>query len=162
MIIVSLPITPTVPWIIVSSTNFWLSHLLIKFYNDWIIFISSSKLSIVFTLLTNTNFIRLLFHQLSKISNNLIALFIAIWNGKKQKKSQVLQWKDHYAKKFKRHYLCSSQKLASAQTIGSAFLEWVRKVQNSKQKPDLLKTIDCLIDGSGSVNGDHVNFLKKT
>ena len=51
--------------------------------------------------------------------------------------------------------------MASAQTIGSAFLEWVRKVQNSKQKPDLLKTIDCLIDGSGFVNGDHVIFSKK-
>ena len=29
-------------------------------------------------------------------------------------------------KKFKRHYLCSNQKLASKQTIGSAFLERVR------------------------------------
>ena len=33
-------------------------------------------------------------------------------------------------KKFKRHYLCSNQKLASTQTAGSAFLERVRKVQN--------------------------------
>ena len=46
-----------------------------------------------------------------------------------QKKFQVLQRKDCYAKKFKRHYLCSNQKLASTQTIGSAFLERVRKVQ---------------------------------
>ena len=37
-------------------------------------------------------------------------------------------------KKFKRHYLCSNQKLASTQTIGSAFLERVRKVQNSIYK----------------------------
>ena len=29
-------------------------------------------------------------------------------------------------KKFKRHYLCSNQKLASTQTFGSAFLERVR------------------------------------
>ena len=40
-------------------------------------------------------------------------------------------------KKFKRHYLCSNQKLASTQTIGSAFLERVRKVQNSKYEHDL-------------------------
>ena len=52
--------------------------------------------------------------------------------------------------------------MASTQTIGSAFLEIVRKIQNSKQEPDLLKTIDCLIDGYGFVNSDHVNFLKKT
>ena len=35
-------------------------------------------------------------------------------------------------KKFKRHYLCSNQKLASTQTIGSAFLERVRKKQKIK------------------------------
>ena len=40
-------------------------------------------------------------------------------------------------KKIKRHYLCSNQKLASTQTIGSAFLERVRKLQNSKYEHDL-------------------------
>ena len=45
-------------------------------------------------------------------------------------------------KKFKLHYLCSNQKLASTQTIGSAFLDRFRKVQNSKYEHDLLKLID--------------------
>ena len=31
-------------------------HLLIKFYNGWVIFISQTKLFIVFTLSTNTDF----------------------------------------------------------------------------------------------------------
>ena len=48
-------------------------------------------------------------------------------------------------KKFKCHFLCSNQKLASRQTIGSAFLERVRNIQNSKYKQDLLKIIDCFI-----------------
>ena len=66
-------------------------------------------------------------------------------------------------KKFKRHYLCSNQKLASTQLIGSAFLERVRKVQKLKYEHDLLKIIDCFIDGYGFVNSDHVNFsIKKT
>ena len=60
------------------------------------------------------------------------------------------------------HYLCSNQKLASTQTIGSPFLERVRKVQNSKYEHDLLKMIDCLIDGYGFVNSDHVNFSLKS
>ena len=64
-------------------------------------------------------------------------------------------------KKFKRHYLCSNHKLASTQTIGSAFLERVRKVQNSKLEHDLLKIIDCFIDGYGFVNSDHVSFSIK-
>ena len=59
-------------------------------------------------------------------------------------------------KKFKRHY--SNQKLASTQPIGSAFLERVRKVQNSKYEHDLLKIIDCLVDGYGFVSSDHVIF----
>ena len=48
-------------------------------------------------------------------------------------------------KKFKRHYLCSNQNLASTQTIGSAFLERVRKVQNSKCEHDLLKKLTVLL-----------------
>ena len=47
-------------------------HLLIKFYNDWVIFISHTKLSSVFTLCTNTDFIRMLFHQLDRaVHHNL-------------------------------------------------------------------------------------------
>ena len=65
-------------------------------------------------------------------------------------------------KKFKRHHLCSFQNLASTQTIGSAFLERVRKVQNSNFELDLLKIIDCFIDGYGFLNSDHVNFSIKT
>ena len=64
-------------------------------------------------------------------------------------------------KKFKKHYLSSNQKLASTQTLGSAFLDRIRKVQNSKYGHDLLKIINCFIDGYGFVNSDHVNFSIK-
>ena len=61
-------------------------------------------------------------------------------------------------KKFKRHYLSSAQKLASTQTLGSAFLERIRKIQNSKYETDLLKIVDCFIDGFGTVNNERINF----
>ena len=61
-------------------------------------------------------------------------------------------------KKFKRHYLSSAQKLASTQTLGSAFLERIRKVQNSKYETDLLIIVDCFIDGFGTVNSKCINF----
>ena len=61
-------------------------------------------------------------------------------------------------KKFKIHYLSSAQKIASAQTLGSAFLERIRKVQNSKYETDLLKIVDCFIDGFGTVNSERINF----
>ena len=62
------------------------------------------------------------------------------------------------AKKFKRHKLSPAQKLASTQTLGSAFLERIRKVQNSKYETDLLKIVDCFIDGFGTVNSERINF----
>ena len=65
-------------------------------------------------------------------------------------------------KKFKRHYLCSNQKLAYTQAIGSAFLASVRKVQNSNYEQDLFSKILCFIDGYGFVKSDHVNFSIKT
>ena len=63
--------------------------------------------------------------------------------------------------KFRRHYLCYYQKLASTQTICSAFLERVRRVQNSQYEYELLRVIDCFIDGYGFVNSNQVNFLIK-
>ena len=56
---------------------------------------------------------------------------------------------------------CSAQKLASTQTLGSAFWEKIRKIQNSKYETDLLKTVDCLIDGCGTVNSEFINFSIK-
>ena len=67
-----------------------------------------------------------------------------------------------FRKKIKRHHLCSIQKLAFTLTIDSAFLERVRKVQNSNFELDLLKIFDCFIDGYGFVNSDHVIFSIKS
>ena len=81
------------------------------------------------------------------------------WKG--AEKTPSVSRKRLVRKKFKKHYLSSNQKLASTQTLGSAFLDRIRKVQNSKYEHDLLKIIDCFIDGYGFVNSDHVNFLIK-
>ena len=73
-------------------------------------------------------------------------------NAKYCKKETVTQ------KKIKCHY---NQKLASTQTIGSAFLEKIRKVKKSKYELDSLKIVDCFIDCYGFLNSDHVNFSMK-
>ena len=67
-------------------------------YKDWANFIPHIKLLIVFTLCTNTDFIRTIFHELAKFSRNLIALFITTCNGKAQKNCHVLQRKSCCAK----------------------------------------------------------------
>ena len=61
-------------------------------------------------------------------------------------------------KNFKSHYLSSAQKPASAQTLGSVFLGRIRIVQNSKYETDMLKIVDCFIDGYGTVNSEHFKF----
>ena len=57
------------------------------------------------------------------------------------------------------NFFISDQEFASTQTLESAFLERIRKVQNSKYETDLLKIVDCFIDGYGTVNSSVSNFL---
>ena len=84
---------------------------------------------------------------MGKSSISLVVECSIIYDGKEQKKHQAYQGNDLFLKKFKKHYLSSNQKLASTQTLGSAFLDRIRKVQNSKYEHDLLKIFDCFIDG---------------
>ena len=98
---------------------------------------------------------------MGKSSISLVVECSIIYDGKEQKKHQAYQGNDLFAKSSKKHYLSSNQKLASTQTLGSAFLDRIRKVQNSIYEHDLLKIIDCFIDGYGFVNSDHVNFSIK-
>ena len=78
--------------------------------------------------------------------------------GKEAEKMPSVEKKRLLGKIFKRHFLCSNQKLASTQTIASAFLERIRKVQNSKYEHDFLEIIDCFIDTYEFANSGHVNF----
>ena len=48
---------------------------------------------------------------------------------------------------------------ASAQTLGSAFLDRIRKGQNSKNETDLFKKLGCFIDDHGSGQRDYVSFV---
>ena len=78
------------------------------------------------------------------------------WKG--AEKTPSVSRKRLVRKKFKKHYQSSDQKLATKQTLGSAFLDRIRKVQNSKYESDLFKLVDCFIDGYDSVNSERVNF----
>ena len=77
---------------------------------------------------------------------------------KDAKKMHSIAKKRLIRKKFKTHYLCSHQKLVSTQTLGSAFLDRIGKIQISKYESDLFKIIDCFNDCHGSVHSDYVSF----
>ena len=87
-------------------------------------------------------------------SISLVAEFSIIYDEKEQKKHQAYQGNDL----FKKHYLSSNQKLASTQTLVSAFLDRIQKTQNSISDSDLFKIIDCFVDDYDSVNSERVNF----
>ena len=103
------------------------------------------KLTVI-TLCSNTDSIQVLllrqagkmFNQLSRaVQNNLR------WKGAEMMPSiakKRLIWK-----KLKGHYLFSNQTLASTQIDGSAFLDRIRKVQNSKSESDLIRLFIALL-----------------
>ena len=55
-------------------------------------------------------------------------------------------------KKFKRHLLRAEQKNVSTQTMGSSFLDRIQSIKNSKYESELIKTVDCLLDGHGLID----------
>ena len=55
-------------------------------------------------------------------------------------------------KMFKRHLLRAEQRNASTQTLGSSFLDRVHSLRNSKYESELIKIVDCLLDGHGIID----------
>ena len=55
-------------------------------------------------------------------------------------------------KKFKRHLLRAEQINASTQTLGSSFLDRIHSPRNSKYESELIKIVDCLLDGHGIID----------
>ena len=65
-------------------------------------------------------------------------------------------------KKFKKHLLSAGHKSASTQSPGSSFLDQIQKIGNTKYESDLMKSVECFLDGYGSIDRTFVTFkLKK-
>ena len=62
-------------------------------------------------------------------------------------------------KKIKRHLLRAEQRKASTQTLGSSFLDRVHSLRNSKYESELIKIVDCLLDGHGIID-NHLLYLE--
>ena len=54
--------------------------------------------------------------------------------------------------KIKRHLLRAERRNAITQTMGSSFLDRIQSIKNSKYESELLKTVDCLLDGHGLID----------
>ena len=65
-------------------------------------------------------------------------------------------------KKYKKHLFSSFQKTKSTQTSGSVFAERIEKVKKTKIELDLIKIVDCFLDGHGNYDSNLVSFKIKS
>ena len=61
-------------------------------------------------------------------------------------------------KKYKRHLLSSLQKTISTQTSGSVFADMIEQVKKTKFEVELIKIVDCFLDGYGNYDSNLVSF----
>ena len=61
-------------------------------------------------------------------------------------------------KKFQRHLLRSEQKNVSTQTLRLSFFDRIQSLKNSKYESELIKTVDCLLDGHGKIDNPMLYF----
>ena len=61
-------------------------------------------------------------------------------------------------KKFKRHLLRAVQRNASTQTLRSSFFDRIQLLKNSKYESELIKIVDCLLDGHRIIDNPMLYF----
>ena len=65
-------------------------------------------------------------------------------------------------KKYKKHLLSSIQKTKSTQTSGSVFADRIEQVKKTKFELELIKKVDCFLDGHGNYTSNLVSFKTKS
>ena len=65
-------------------------------------------------------------------------------------------------KRYKKHLFSSFQKTKSTQTSGSVFAERIEKVKKTKFELELIKIVDCFLDGHGIFDSNLVSFKTKS
>ena len=65
-------------------------------------------------------------------------------------------------KKYKKHLLSSNQKTKLTQTSGSVFADRIEQVQRTKLELELIKIVDCFLEGHGNYTINFVSFKRKS
>ena len=65
-------------------------------------------------------------------------------------------------KKFRKHLFNSFQKTKATQTSGSVFAERIEKVEKTKFDLELMKIVDCFLDGHDNYDSKLVSFRVKS
>ena len=59
-----------------------------------------------------------------------------------------------FRKKYKKHLFSSFQKTKTTHTSGSVFAERIEKVKKTRFEFDLIKLVDCFLDGHGNYDSN--------
>ena len=65
-------------------------------------------------------------------------------------------------KKFRKHLFSSFEKTKTTQTSGSVFAERIEKIKKTKSEFELMKIVDCFLDGHGNFDSNIVSFKIKS
>ena len=65
-------------------------------------------------------------------------------------------------KKYKKHLFSSFQRTKTTRTSGSVFAEMIEKVKKTKSEFELIKIVDCFLDGHGNFDSNLVSFKIKS
>ena len=65
-------------------------------------------------------------------------------------------------KKYKKHLVSSFQQTKATQTSGSVFAERIEKVEKTKFEFELIKFVDCFLDGHGNFDSNLESFKIKS
>ena len=65
-------------------------------------------------------------------------------------------------KKYKKHLFSYFQKTKTTQTNGSMFAERIEKVKKTKFELELIKIVDCFLDGHGNYDSTSVSLKKNS
>ena len=64
-------------------------------------------------------------------------------------------------KKYKKYFFSSFQKTKTTQTSGSVFAERIEKIKKTKFEFELMKFVDCFLDGHGNFDSNLLYFKFK-
>ena len=64
-------------------------------------------------------------------------------------------------KKFKKQLLSSLQKTKSTPASGSVFADRIEQFKGTKFEKELIKIVDCFLDGHGNYTSDLVSFKSR-
>ena len=65
-------------------------------------------------------------------------------------------------KEYKKHLLSSFRKTKSTETSGSDFADRIEQVKRTKLELELMKIVDCFLDGHGNYTSNLLTFKIKT